>query len=144
MVTLLISTIALAQAPSKEFCSRASDGPVYSNARYIEEAGDVVGYELVLKPDNKLLLYVYEGVPFTDPIELSVKRIKNRISSSGTWSERLVEYPSKREIVERRPVVVVGTVSPKAIEGTIRIGNGNPEKVKLKRIQHIWGCAGQK
>src|SRR5258708_19433854 len=58
-------------------CAQTAHSQIYSNATFIEEAGDVVGFELALqlsphKSSVSGLLYDYEGVPNDDGIGLSV------------------------------------------------------------------------
>ena len=60
---------------TRKQCAQIRPMKVYSDATYIEEAGDVTGYELALAPGSALgitgRLYIYEGTPNLDGIPIS-------------------------------------------------------------------------
>src|SRR5262249_10236537 len=65
-----LSGLLATQNTSSDECSRTANMSTYSSAQYVEEAGDVVGYELVIEQNDghsvTSLLYVYQGVPNED------------------------------------------------------------------------------
>lgn len=130
---------------SEDECDRTARLRIYSNASFIEEAGDVVGYELALQqPVGASIaasLYVYEGVPNEDGISISGRISGKKLAMDGDWVERLIEEPSKKEIVETHHVRVDGTLESTWFRGTIKIaGLATPINVRLKRVSHIWMC----
>lgn len=128
---------------SEGVCAETARLRTYSNAVFVEEAGDVVGYEMVLQPSNGnstgALLYVYEGVPNEDGINVSGRISAGKVAMEGNWVLHLTEEPSKKQIVEIRPIKISGTLNPKRFRGTITI-SGSAESLTLKRVEHIWGC----
>jgi hypothetical protein len=88
---------------SEDECERTAQMRVYSNASFIEEAGDVVGYELAVQRREgtsiDALLYFYEGVPNKDGISVSGHIAGGKLAMEGDW-----EQPSKKEIVETHHV----------------------------------------
>ncbi len=118
---------------------------VYSNVFVHKETGDLLGYDLALNRRGDAtvdaLLYVYEGGPSDKGVPLSGQISKNRLSVQGTWVEHLIEYPSKKEVVQTHSVKIVGTMDPTAFRGELTIeGMGEREHVKLKRVKRIWSC----
>ena len=109
----------------------------------MEEAGDVVGYELVFQAHDrnpaKALLYVYEGVPNLDGISVSGEISGAKLQMAGNWVLHLIAEPSKKEVVETRPVEVSGTLAPNRFRGTVKI-SGIATPVTLKRVSQIWMC----
>jgi hypothetical protein len=126
-------------------CARTAGMQVYSSVFMHQETGDLLGYDLAIKRDGdssvEALLYVYEGGESGDGIPLSGRISNKRLSIQGTWIEHLVEYPSKKKIVEERFVKVVGTVDSAAFRGKLTIESmGGNEQVRLKRVTGIWSC----
>jgi len=118
---------------------------VYSNVFVHKETGDLLGYDLAIKRDGDSrvdsLLYVYEGGDSDDGVSLSGQISNSRLSVQGTWVEHLVEYPSKKEIVQNHFVKIVGTLDSAAFRGELTIeGMGEREQVRLKRVKRIWSC----
>ena len=118
---------------------------VYSNVFVHKETGDVLGYDLAFQRNGDLrvdaLFYVYEGGNSDEGVPLSGQISKNRLSVQGTWVEHLVEYPSKKEIVQTHSVKIVGTLGSTAFRGELTIeGMGEAEHVQLKRVKKIWSC----
>jgi hypothetical protein len=106
---------------------------------------DLLGYDLALNRigDSTVdaLLYVYEGGLSDEGMPLSGQISKNRLSVQGTWVEHLIEYPSKKEIVQTHSVKIVGTLDSTAFRGELTIeGMGEREHVQLKRVKRIWSC----
>lgn len=130
--------------PSRKQCSQIKPMRVYSNARYIPEAGDVVGYELALDPRATPgvggKLYVYEGTPNLDGIPISGTLMDKRLQLSGEWIEHRIEYPSKKEIVETHAVKIDGGIGPTSFRGSLKIGDDAQDKIALKRVTHVWLC----
>ena len=66
LAMVLSLTLGGALNESKDECERTAPMRIYSNASFIKEAGDVVGYELAVQQRQGALidafLYVYEGV----------------------------------------------------------------------------------
>jgi hypothetical protein len=125
-------------------CERTAGMQVYSNVSIHKETGDLLGYDLALKRagDSGIdgLLYVYEGGESDGGIPLS-GQTSNKLSIQGTWVEHLIEYPSKKEIVQSHFVKITGTLSSKAFRGELTIeGMGEQEPVRLKRVKGIWSC----
>jgi hypothetical protein len=130
---------------SEDECERTAQMRVYSNASLIEEAGDVVGYELAVQQREgtsiDALLYFYEGVPNKDGISVSGHIAGGKLAMEGEWIEHLIEQPSNKEIVETYHVTVNGTLDSTWFRGTIKIaGLATPIKVRLKHVSHIWMC----
>ena len=146
LLAVALSGTLLAQnrvAPDE--CERTAGMQVYSNVFIHEETGDVLGYELAIKRSADsgadALLYVYEGGESDEGVPLSGQISKNRLSVQGTWVEHLVEYPSKKEIVQSHSVKIVGTLDSTAFRGDLTIeGMGEREHVQLKRVKRIWFC----
>jgi hypothetical protein len=131
---------------SEDECARTAQSQVYSNAVFIEETGDVIGFELALQRSHhgssaSALLYDYEGVPNEDGISLSGQILGRKLTMEGSWVRHLIEMPSKKEIVETRLVKLDGTVDSNGFRGTIKIEDlDTPIRVRLKRVDHIWMC----
>ena len=84
---------------------------------------------------------MYEGGDSDDGVSLSGQISNSRLSVQGTWVEHLVEYPSKKEIVQNHFVKIVGTLDSAAFRGELTIeGMGEREQVRLKRVKRIWSC----
>ena len=151
--TLLVMVAVLSPVPFPGFgasqntatdeCAQTAHPQIYSNAVFVEEAGDVVGYELVFQERNRksarALLYIYEGVPHQDGMRLSGQISGTKLTMAGDWVQHLIEQPSKKEIVETHPVEVSGILDSNRFRGTIKI-SGLATPVKLKRVSHIWMC----
>ncbi len=94
---------------------------VYSSAYIVEETGDVLGYELAIKRHTDsivdALLYVYEGAPNDGGIPLSGHISGKHLTIEGNWVEHLVEYPSKKEIVQTHFVKITGALDPATFRG---------------------------
>ena len=132
---------------SEDECERTAQMRVYSNASFIEAAGDVVGYELAVQRREgtsiDALLYFYEGVPNKDGISVSGHIAGGKLAMEGDWVEHLIEQPSNKEVVETHHVTVNGTLDSTWFRGTIKIaGLATPIKVRLKHVSHIWMCGG--
>lgn len=126
-------------------CGRTAGMQVYSNVYVHEETGDVLGYDLALKRNGDLgvnaLLYVYEGGNSDEGVPLSGQFSKSHLSIQGTWVEHLVEYPSKKQIVQTHSVKIVGTLDSTAFHGELAIqGMGEGEHVQWRRVKKIWSC----
>ena len=140
------STPANAQKPgASDECARTSGMQVYSNVSIHRETGDLLGYELAVKrnADSSVdaLLYVYEGGGSDDGIPLSGQVVNKRLTVQGAWVEHLIEYPSKRTIVEKHFVKIVGDLGPAALSGELTIeGMNEREAVRLKHVKRIWSC----
>lgn len=119
---------------------------VYSDAFVHEETGDLLGYELAIRPKGDgvdALLYVYEGGE-SDGIPLSGKLSGQALVIEGNWVEHLIEYPSKKEIVQTHFVVIKGTITPARFQGALKIaGLTDHRSIRLKRVDHIWICRQQ-
>jgi hypothetical protein len=117
---------------------------IYSNAYVHEGTGDLLGYELALKPNHdavvEALLYVYEGSAAGDGIDLPGRISGKSLTIAGNWIEHLIEYPSKKEIVQTHFVKINGTLSQTSFTGRITIADMGESKIKLKRVNHIWMC----
>jgi hypothetical protein len=126
-------------------CVRTSGMQVYSNVFSHKETGDLLGYELAIKRSGDsgvdALLYIYEGGDSNDGIPLSGHILNSRLTVQGTWADRLIEHPSKREIVEKHFVKIVGALGSEAFKGELTIeGMEEPERVRLKHVKRIWSC----
>jgi hypothetical protein len=87
------------------------------------------------------LLYVYEGAENKDGIHIPGHIEGKKLTIEGPWVEHLIEYPSKKEIMQTHLVRIDGTLNSASFVGTIKIdGLGASEAVRLKRANHIWGC----
>lgn len=132
--------------PSDE-CSPTAGMEIYSNAWASAETGDVGGFDLALRRNGSQvdgLLYIYEGADNTDGIPLSGTVAGKTATLEGTWVEHLTEYPSQKEVVQRRSVRLVATLGPGLVRGTVSIqGSARTEPIRLKRVQQIWRCRGE-
>jgi hypothetical protein len=138
---------ALKLNASEDECERTTRMRVYSNASFIKESGDVVGYELAVQRREgtsiDALLYFYEGVPNKHGISVSGHISGGKLAIEGDWVEHLIEQPSDTEIVETHHVTLNGTLDSTWLRGTITIaGLVTPIKVRLKHVSHIWMCGG--
>jgi hypothetical protein len=123
----LLLALLLFQVPAETIsrtCKSVEGATVYSNAQWVEEAGDVVGIEVAVFPGSQrhALLFIYEGTPFSDPIPLSGKRVGARVR----WSS-----PKGK---------LFGTINSQEILGTVQVGDGSPERVRLKKVSNLWTC----
>jgi hypothetical protein len=124
-------------------CVTTTNMQVYSNVFIHRDTGDLLGYELAIKrkSDNEadVLLYVYEGEVVGDGIPLSGQISDNRLNVTGTWVERLREYPSKKEIEQKHAVEIHGALDFAAFQGTLTIDE-TAEQIRLKHVKRIWSC----
>jgi hypothetical protein len=146
-----IVSLAPAQGRSGDECAPTASMRIYSNAVISEETGDVNGFELSVKKANDStvdsLLYVYEGAPNNNGIHLQGHISGDKLTIEGNWNEHLIEYPSKKEIVQTHFVTINGTLNSALFRGKITIkdtsttkGLTEDETVRLKRVGHIWLC----
>jgi hypothetical protein len=141
-----LSAQLLSQQPSvSNECAKASAMRVYSNVFLHQETGDVLGYELAIRRENdssvNALLYVYEGGNSGPGIPLSGQILNNRLTLQGTWVENLIEYPSRKPIVQKRFVKLAGSVSAQTFRGELTIeGMDQQERIRLKHGNRIWSC----
>jgi hypothetical protein len=116
-------------------CAQTAHMQIYSNAVFVEEAGDVVGYELAFQQRKgnsiEALLFDYQAVPTKEGMSISCRISGKELTMQGNWVVHLIEEPSKNEILETRPVEISGTLNSKHFRGTITI-SGQAEPVTLK------------
>jgi hypothetical protein len=139
---VLASVFRPVRLGAQDECARTSKMWVYSNAVVSEESGDLVGYELALGEKGstvEALLFVYEGAP-REGVSLPGRISDKKLTIEGTWAEHLVEYPSKKEIVQTSSVKIEGTLDPERFRGTTAIEGGAPQQLRLKRVGHTWMC----
>ncbi len=122
---------------------------IYSNAFAHEESGDLLGYELAIYEKNDstadILLYVYEGAPDDGGIPLSGRIARKELTAEGKWVEHLVEYPSKKEIIETHSVKIGGTLDAISFRGQIRIESmESPDNIRLKRVKSFGSANGSR
>ncbi len=134
---------ALASSPDQ--CAKTAEMNVYSDVFIHKETGDLLGYELAVKhgggSEIEALLYVYEGGEAGDGIPLSGQVIKNRLRLTGTSVEQLVEYPSKKKIIEEHSVEILGTLDTSIFRGALTInGMEDHQHVRLRHVKSIWPC----
>ena len=150
-LTLLVAVVGFSgtlygqNAVVSDECARTAGMQVYSNVFVHKETGDLLGFDLAIKRDGDsgvdALLYVYEGGGSDAGVPLSGQISNSRLSIQGTWVEHLVEYPSKKEIVQNHFVKIVGTLDSVAFRGDLAIeGMGEGDQVRLKRVKRIWSC----
>jgi hypothetical protein len=137
------------QAPDARIsptCKSVEGAVIYSDARYVEEAGDVAGVELAVFPrsDKPALLFIYEGTPFADPIPLSGNRAGAKIQWKGSAVEKLIKYPEKTEVDHTRSALLSGTITEKELVGTLQIEDGAADRVRLKKVKNLWICKAKK
>ena len=147
----LLASCASAQATSEDECARTAPMRIYSNAVFSEETGDVSGFELAIKKLNgstvDALLYVYEGAPNNNGIHLQGRISGKKLTIEGNWDEHLIEYPSKKDIVQTHFVTIEGALNPALFGGKITIKDtsttkslSEDETVRLRRVGNIWLC----
>lgn len=150
-LVLTIAPCAWAQGTLEDECTRTAPMRIYSNAVISEETGDVNGFELAVKEltDSTVdaLLYVYEGAPNNNGIHLRGRTSGKNLTIEGNWDEHLIEYPSKKEIVQTHLVTIDGVLVSALFHGRITIkdtsttkGLSANETVKLRSVAHIWLC----
>jgi hypothetical protein len=145
---LILVTFAAAYtlAAAKDECPQTNADRIYSDAFYSQEAGDVVGYELALKPVSgdsyNALLYIYQGVPNKNGILLTGTRRASTISLEGDWVEELIEYPSKQNTTHRQHVKLEGRLSKSLFRGHLQVDNYSSQ-LSLRPVNHIWLCTPQ-
>ena len=145
---IVVCTLALSaflQAQEQPSCVKTAAMRIYSNAFAQEETGDVLGYELAIKGNGgttvDVLLYVYEGAADDEGIPLSGKVSAKELTVQGNWVEHLVEYPSKKEIIQTHSVKINGTLEAASFRGQIKIENmDSPDGVRLKQVKRLWFC----
>jgi len=133
--------MALSQDRRETSCTTDPGTKIYSNVKYVEEAGDVIGLELALGPiiskKVDVLLYVYEGTPTTKGMRLTGLVRGKTLVIDDTSSEHLVGSSGK-DIVYELPVKISGTWDEKQFAGTVQINRGDPKAVELRRVEAIW------
>jgi hypothetical protein len=117
---------------------------IYSDAFVAEESGDLDGYEFALGEVKgsavDALLFVYEGSA-AEGISLPGHLSGKTLSIEGNWVEHLIEYPSKKEIIQTHHVKMSGTLEQDWFQGKIEIeGITEPQTLRLKRVNRIWVC----
>jgi hypothetical protein len=128
-------------------CVQTAHMNIYSDAQVSSVSGDLGGFELALDknsngPQSKALLFVYEG-SYSEGIPLTATINGDHLLIEGTWVEHLTEYPSKKDIVQKRFVRLRAHFTPKTLQGTISIEGleiANPDKMRLKRVRQVWDC----
>ena len=145
VVVALSGTLLGQNTVAADECKRTAGMQVYSNVFVHEETGDLLGYDLALKRsiDSGVdaLLYVYEGGESDAGVPLSGQISNNRLTVQGTWVEHLVEYPSKKEIVQTHFVKIIGTFSAAVFRGELTIEDMEErEQIQLKHVKRIWSC----
>jgi hypothetical protein len=140
-----LASSAFVHAQQQPSCVKTAVMRIYSSAFAHEETGDVLGYELAIKENNDstadVLLYVYEGAADDEGIPLSGRISGKELTVQGNWVEHLVEYPSKKEIIQTHSVKIDGTLEAASFRGHIKIENMElPDSVQLKRVKRLWSC----
>ena len=122
-------------------CQQVTSAKVYSDAFYSEEGGDVVGSELGILPNGDVLLYAYEGTPWSEPAVLK-KAGGDQKNAIWTGNQKLktVHYPAERTVEVVTPVRLEGSVIQNRFVGTVKWGDAAPTRVRLKVVPHLWGC----
>lgn len=139
----VVTLPAVAQQHAEHECAQTAGMRIYSNATYVEEAGDVIGIELAfsVRQDNSInaLLYDYEGTPTTDGAPLRGSAEGTDVSVDGIWVQHLKDSSGK-EIVQTTPVKLRGTVDETNFVGTVQINGGRLDDLRLLRVDAIWLC----
>jgi len=145
LLVLVVVSFVSGQSASEGECGRTAHMNIYSATHVSKETGDLDGYELAFERHNDSTidarLYVYEGAANDDAIPISGRISGKNLIMEGTWKERQIEYPSKKEIVVTHFVRIEGTLDSSWFRGTLKIeGLDTSANVRLKRVGRIWMC----
>jgi hypothetical protein len=145
VVAAFSSTLFAQSTVAADECKRTAGMQVYSNVFVHEETGDLLGYDLAFKRDAHsgidALLYAYEGGESDPGVPLSGRLSNKQLRIQGTWVEHLVEYPSKKEIVQTHFVKIVGSLGGAVFRGELTIQDMEErQQIELKRAKTIWSC----
>jgi hypothetical protein len=142
-MVFVITLPAFTQQQAEPECAQTSGMRIYSNATYVEEAGDVVGIEIAftVRQDNSVnaLLYDYEGEPTENGVPLPGRAAGTSLAIDGIWSHHL-KNSSGREVVHIVPVKLRGTFDETNFVGSVQINGGSVESIRLHRADAIWLC----
>jgi hypothetical protein len=142
LVALVLITLASPLFAKKNRCSGTANSEVYSDARYIEEAGDVIGLELAIAADGKsVLLYDYQGA-LSDPVVLPAIYSAGELTVSAGYTRDLIEEPSEKHVIEKHHVELRAHVTPVLLAGTFKTDNLRTEHIRLRKVPFVWGCKG--
>jgi hypothetical protein len=146
LLSLLLASFAhpIHLDAAQDDCSRTSGMRIYSSAFVEKETHDLLGYELAIgaasDSGTEVMLFIHEGSA-GEGIPLKGQISGHTLVVDGSWVEHLVEYPSRKEIVQTYPVNIRGTFDDAWFRGTLAIeGYIPPEKIRLKRARSIWIC----
>jgi len=135
--------MSFSQSRREKDCNTDPETKIYSDAKYVEEAGDVIGLELALKPSTgegiNALLYIYEGAPTMKGISLRAILKGKTLVIDETSSEHSFDSSGK-DVVHELPIKISGTLEESEFAGSVQINGGNPETVVLRRVPAIWLC----
>ena len=101
---------------------------IYTDMRYVAEAGDLLGIEIFIVPSEGAQQYVAfvqeaEGVP-TEPVVVPVIQKNGRISIAAKFNGANWKFD--------------GTITKMAFDGTLTIDAGKPERIHLRRKKSYW------
>jgi hypothetical protein len=143
-ILLSIASLIASAQTSLDRCAQTKSMRIYSNAYVHEGTGDLLGYELAIKQHHdaavEALLYVYEGSAAGDGIDLPGHISDGNLTVAGNLTEHLIEFPSKKKIVQTHFVRINGTLNQTSFLGKIMIADLDQGEIKLKRVNHIWMC----
>lgn len=146
-LTWILVSAAFGQDPLQDECMRTANLKIYSSAFVEKETGDLDGYELAIDEHKdstvNAFLYVYEGGE-SEGIPLLGHISGDQLSVEGKWVEHLIEYPSKKEVVQTYFVKLSGILKPSSFRGKLSIeGMETDQAIRLKRVKRIWMCKQQ-
>jgi hypothetical protein len=142
----LVPMVSLGETPKafEDKCTGGAHSEIYSNAQYIEEAGDVVGYELALERNGNSLsaiLYDYEGAPTEEGVHLTGRLVGRKLRLEGRWAGNLIGERAEKQTAETGQATVEGSLDSSGFRGVIKLNDlSTPTKVRMKRVKHLWGC----
>lgn len=146
-LVMIVIQPGFAQQYPDDDCSRTSHMRIYSNATYVEEAGDVVGIELAFSrlSDKSVsaLLYVYEGAPTKDGVPLPGQFTGSTLAIEGIWVQQS-RNSSGGKIAHRVPIKLYGQLDERKFVGTIQIDAVSPQAIQLQRVDAVWLCRANK
>jgi hypothetical protein len=120
----MVLICAIVLAFSLSYGAAGTKSRIYSNVEYIEEGGDLLGYELDLRPDGSRItgvLRIYEG------------GCGSPVPVAGTLSEGKIDLLGDDKFYGK--VEMSGRMSNDLVQATLRMEKtAKPETIKLRVI----------